>query len=106
MVHAGLKPEQIEKLLHKYKEALRFLDSSVKKKQSFAEVCNRMKVPVVKIPWDVDTRWNSTYRLLKKTLHLKPAIDQHLSNSVAGQEFQLTFEEWRSLEHMIPFLEC
>lgn len=60
---------------------------------------------MVKIPWDVDTRWNSTYQFLKKTLHLKPAIDQHLSNCVAGQEFQLTFEEWRSLEHMTAFLE-
>jgi hypothetical protein len=46
-----------------------------------------MDVKVVIIPWDVDTRWNSTYRLLKKIIHLRPALDRALSRSQKGQQY-------------------
>jgi hypothetical protein len=64
-----------------------------------------MGVEVVMIPWDVDTRWNSTYRLLKKTIHLRPALDRALSRSQQSQQLLLQQSEWKTLELMVPFLE-
>lgn len=61
IVKAGIEVRQVEELLEKYKDALRYVDSGMRKKQAFAELCNRMTIRAVRIPWDVDTRWNSTY---------------------------------------------
>lgn len=71
IVHAGLAPKPAADLIGKYKEAIKFIDSSVKHKQSFAEICTWMNVLVVKIPWDVDTYWNSTYNFIKKNTTLE-----------------------------------
>jgi hypothetical protein len=81
-----MKADPVQELIGKYKDALKYVDSSIrKKKQVFAESCRNMGVKVVMIPWDVDTSWNSTYRLLKKTIHLRPALDRALSRSQQGQ---------------------
>ena len=105
IVKAEIDVDITEILLDKFKNALRFVDSSIRKKQLFAELCSRMNIPTVRIPWDVDTRWNSTYRLLKKTLHLRPALDHALGRSQQGQDFQLSSSEWQALEGLVPFLE-
>jgi hypothetical protein len=64
-----------------------------------------MGIQKTKIHWDVDTRWNITYRLLRKTSHLRPALERHLSSTQQGQELLLTQNEWRTLKLMVPFLE-
>ncbi|KAJ3689308.1 hypothetical protein LUZ61_018472 [Rhynchospora tenuis] len=105
IVKDGLQVKEVDALLEKYYKALKFVDSSTKKKQYFADLCSRMGILSVKIPWDVETRWNSTYLLLKKTLHLRPAIDHALSSSPTGQQYRLNQSEWISLEALVPFLE-
>ncbi|KAJ4798773.1 Zinc finger BED domain-containing protein RICESLEEPER 4 [Rhynchospora pubera] len=106
IVKDGLQVDEVDSLLEKYYKALKFVDSSTKKKQNFAELCSRMGILSVKIPWDIETRWNSTYLLLKKTLHLKPAIDQALSRCPTGQLYRLNPSDWMSLEALVPFLDC
>ncbi|KAJ1692255.1 hypothetical protein LUZ63_008953 [Rhynchospora breviuscula] len=64
-----------------------------------------MGILSVKIPWDIETHWNSTYLLLKKTLHLKQAIDHALSRSLAGQLYRPNPSDWMSLEALVPFLD-
>jgi Domain of unknown function (DUF4413) len=105
IVKAGMEVDQIQNLIGKYKDALRYIDSSIRKRQFFAELCRQLGVQIVQIPWDVDTRWNSTYRLLRKTIHLRPALERSLSRSQQGQQLLLTESEWKTLEQMVPFLE-
>jgi hypothetical protein len=105
IVKSGMEVDPIQNLIGKYKDALRYADSSIRKKQYFAELCRSMGIQKTKIPWDVDTRWNNTYRLLRKTSHLRPALERHLSSTQQGQELLLTQNEWRTLELMVPFLE-
>jgi hypothetical protein len=64
-----------------------------------------MSVELVMIYWDVNTRWNNTYRLLKKTIHLRPALNRALSRSQQGQQLLLQQSKWKTLELMVPFLE-
>lgn len=64
-----------------------------------------MAIRAVRIPWDVDTRWNSTYRLLRKTLHLRPALDHATSRTPQGQQYRLSHSEWEAIEQLVPFLE-
>jgi hypothetical protein len=75
------------------------------KNSIFAELCRSMGIQKIKIPWDVDTCWNNTYRLLRKTSHLRPALERHLSSTQQGQELLLTQNEWHTLELMVSFLE-
>jgi hypothetical protein len=105
IVKAGIEVRQVEKLLEKYKDALRYVDSGMRKKQAFAELCDRMAVRAVKIPWDVDTRWKNTYRLLRKRLHLRPALDHATSRTPQGQQYRLSHFEWEAIKQMDPFLE-
>jgi hypothetical protein len=93
IVKAGIEVRQVEELLKKYKDALRYVDSGMRKKQAFAELCNLMAIRAVRIPWDVDTRWNITYRLLRKMLHLRPAFDHATSRTPQGQQYRLSHSE-------------
>jgi hypothetical protein len=105
IVKAGMEEDPVQELIGKYKDALKYVDSSIRKKQVFAELYRNMGVEAVMIPWDVDTRWNSTYRLLKKIIHLRPALDRALSRRQKGQQLLLQQSEWKTLELIVPFLE-
>jgi hypothetical protein len=100
-----MEVDQIQNLIGKYKDALRYIDSSIRKRQFFAELCRQLGVQIVQIPWDVDTRWNNTYRLLRKIIHLRLALERSLSRSQQGQQLLLTESEWKTLEQKVPFLE-
>jgi hypothetical protein len=105
IVKTGIEVRQVEELLEKYKDALRYVDSDMRKKQAFAELCIRMAIRAVRIPWDVDTRWNNTYRLLRKTLHLRPVLDHATSRTPQGQQCRLSHSEWEAIEQLVPFLK-
>jgi hypothetical protein len=54
--------------------------------------------------WDVDTWWNSTYRIFHHCFPYKRAIFEILSNSIEGSRLLLSAGEWSQLELLKNFL--
>ena len=68
-------------------------------------MCARLGLSKLSVPWDVDTRWNSTYRMFERCLPYKNAINESLNKSVEGMQLALTDEEWVQLEQLKEFLK-
>jgi hypothetical protein len=64
----------------------------------------RLKLSKLSVPWDVDTWWNSTYRIFHRCFHYKRAIFEILSNSIEGPRLLLSEGEWSQLELLKNFL--
>ena len=64
VVKAGLKTEAVKLLIIKLKDALNHIVSNQESKKQFALMCVNYGFSKLKVPWDIDTRWNSTYRFL------------------------------------------
>src|ERR1035437_4024019 len=60
VVKAGLKTEAVKLLIIKFKDALNHIVSSQERKQQFWILCASYRLTKLKVPWDIDTRWNST----------------------------------------------
>jgi hypothetical protein len=54
---------------------------------------------------DVLTRWNSTYRMLKRARKLKPFIDQLFDSGAASTLEYLEPTEWRQVDYLIELLQ-
>ena len=66
IVKAGLKTEAVKLLIIKFKDALNHIVSNQERKQRFAFLCVHYEFSKLKVPWNIDTRWNSTYRMLNR----------------------------------------
>ena len=64
VVKTGLKTETVKLLIIKFKDALNHIVSNQERKQRFALMCVNYGLSKLRVPWDIDTRWNSTYRFL------------------------------------------
>jgi hypothetical protein len=106
VVKAGLKTEAVKLLIIKFKDALNHIVSSQERKQKFARLCVHYKMSKLKVPWDIDTRWNSTYRMLNRCLPYKAVIGEALRGSIPeGLALELTNGEWEQLERVKEFLK-
>ena len=105
VVKAGLKTEAVKLLIIKFKDALNHIVSGQERKQWFARLCVNHELSKLKVPWDIDTRWNSTYRMLNRCLPYKAVIGEVLRGSIPeGLALELTNEEWEQLERVKDFL--
>lgn len=68
-------------------------------------MCGRLNLSKLRVPWDIDTRWNSTYRMLYRVLPYKRAISETLRNSPEGLPLLCSTGEWDQLEQLRTFLE-
>ncbi|KAF5362814.1 hypothetical protein D9757_014266 [Collybiopsis confluens] len=58
------------------------------------------------LPWDVSTRWNSTYDMLNAFQSMRPQVTQFVdSNSNGLAEFQVGEEEWESINGLTAALK-
>ena len=53
-----------------------------------------MKLVILKLIYDVVTRWDSAYKMLSRALYLRKAIDYFVADDEEFQQFQLTKKEW------------
>ena len=105
VVKAGLKTEVIKRLIMKFKDALNHIVSNQERRQRFNEMCATNRLSKLKVPWDIDTRWNSTYRLLKRCIPYNAIIGEFLRSSTPeGMQLELTYEEWEQLQRLSNFL--
>ena len=105
-VKSGLKTPEVDRLIKKFKESLTFIYSNNIRKQQFHSLCQRLNLSKLSVPWDVDTRWNSTYRMLARCLNYRDAIDEQLSSSPEGLTMMLSPSESNQLVHLMDFLEA
>ena len=63
-IKSGLKTEVVNSLITRFKNSLHHIYTTGVRKQEFNSLCTRLGLSRLHVPWDVDTRWNSTYRML------------------------------------------
>jgi hypothetical protein len=68
-------------------------------------LCARLNLSKLRVPWDIDTRWNLTYIMLQCVLPYKHAISESLRNSPEGLHLSCSAGEWDQLEQLRIFLD-
>jgi hypothetical protein len=68
-------------------------------------LCGQLNLSKLRVPCDIDTRWNSIYRMLHRVLPYKHAISETLRNSPEGLPLLCSTGEWDQLEQLRIFLE-
>src|SRR5467141_899947 len=63
------------------------INRSPQRRQSWKEVCRIMNLPGKYIEYDVETRWNSTFRMLDDALKAKAQIIRFMSFHTELQPF-------------------
>jgi hypothetical protein len=104
-VKVGLKITSVNNLIYKFKYGFHHIYSDNIRKQDFHVLCGRLKLSKLRVSWDIDTCWNSTYRMLHRVLPYKHAISEILRNSPEGLPLLCSTEEWDQLEQLHTFLE-
>jgi hypothetical protein len=105
VVKAGLKTPAVNELIIKLKLCLAHIFSNQERKQRFGNLCTRMGLNKLRVPWDIDTRWNSTYRMLNRCEPYKDAIGEFLRVSTPeGMALEPSEEEWSQLQKLQKFL--
>jgi hypothetical protein len=69
-------------------------------------MCINYGLSKLRVPWDIDIRWNSTYRFLLRCLPYHAVIGEFLRSSTPeGMTLEPSVEEWEQLERLQKFLE-
>lgn len=94
-IREGMKEKTISNLLGK----VRFVVKKLRNTHTMSVARKQFKVvPIL----DNDTRWGSTYLMLKRLIHLRPLCEQL---SLANNVFNLQPEVWNKLEKLKIILE-
>jgi hypothetical protein len=106
VVKTGLKTKTVKLLIIKFKDALNHIVSNQERKQRFALMCVNYRLSKLRVLWDIDIRWNSTYRFLHRCLPYHTVIGEFLRSSTPkGMALEPSVEEWKQLERLRKFLE-
>jgi hypothetical protein len=94
VVKVGLKTKTVKLLIIKFNNALNHIVSNQERKQRFALMCVNYGLSKLRVPWDIDTRWNSTYRFLHRCLPYHAVIGEFLRSSTPeGMALEPSVEE-------------
>jgi hypothetical protein len=65
-VKASIKTQGVNTLIVKLKNSFHYIFSNNIRKREFHALCARLGLSKLRVQWDVDTRWNSTYRMFHR----------------------------------------
>jgi Domain of unknown function (DUF4413) len=69
-------------------------------------ICVNYGLSKLRVPWDIDIRWNSTYSFLHRCLPYHTVIGEFLRNSTPERmALEPSVEEWEQLERLRKFLK-
>ena len=69
----------------------------------YAQICARQGVSAIKIPKEVEHRWNSTYDLLNKALSWKTILNEFCA--FHAQDLMISDEHWELCAQIRDLLE-
>ncbi|KAI1278031.1 putative AC transposase [Halotydeus destructor] len=76
-----------------------------KQEQALSDTARRLNEVYLKPLVDVETRWNSMYDMLQRSLKLKPCISHLLRHGKDFSEFSVSETAWRRVEDVTSFLK-
>jgi zinc finger BED domain-containing protein 1 (E3 SUMO-protein ligase ZBED1) len=103
-IKACIKTQGVNALIMKFKNSLHHIFSNNIRKQEFHALCAWLGLSKLRVSWDVDTRWNSTYRMFHRCFPYKHAITETLNNSTERIHLLIFEGEWDQLEMLKSFL--
>jgi hypothetical protein len=84
------------------------MHASAQQWETFAHICEFKHIKPLKMRYDVPTRWNSAYFMLKRACYLRKAIDQYvLDDEDPGcrlKKYKLSKAEWEHVEMLTTLL--
>jgi len=73
---------------------------------AWCRYCRQLRLKPRILPWDIVTRWNSTFYMLSFTLKYRIAINAMTADKALKlQEFELEDEEWLIVEDLVAVLK-
>jgi hypothetical protein len=98
-------------IISKLREIAKSIRGSTRRWELFQQACTSCKLPEKTIPLDVTVRWNSTFRMLQHSVHLKRAIRRYVDNlGLTYEDFVMSEPEWQQAEvlllFLLPFQRC
>jgi hypothetical protein len=72
-----------------------WIHRSPQRKQNWKDICKIIKLPDKYIEYDVDTRWNSTFRMLNDAIQARDQVNKFLELQTDFPRF--TYEDWQRL---------
>lgn len=89
----------------KVRKTFKIFKYSEQLQKKLQNCCDTININYVKPQIDVRTRWNSTYKMLKVAIDLKPALIILNQNIEKIKLYQLNDDEWELLEKVLAFLK-
>jgi hypothetical protein len=82
------------------------IHSTTKALLAWHKACTIRKLPVLLIPRDVKTHWNSTYDLVKMAYRFRPAIDDITADkSLKLRKYKLNDDDWKVIGDLLRVLK-
>lgn len=97
--------ETIENEFCKVRSVITSLEESVKLRDLFGEVKNELKINCELPSVDCQTRWSSTFEILKGALQYRRFINTTMRRIGVPTEYILTEEEWQKTKRIFYLLE-
>ncbi|XP_077283268.1 E3 SUMO-protein ligase ZBED1-like [Arctopsyche grandis] len=89
-------------VLGRVKNIVEFFNRSTQGKHKLAATQQQMNLPVLKLKQDVQTRWNSTFDMLKRIVQVKDAVIATVA--LLRPDLTLNEGDWEVIEEVLPLL--
>ncbi|XP_035841262.1 zinc finger BED domain-containing protein RICESLEEPER 2-like [Helianthus annuus] len=102
LVKDGLS--RIEDVIEEVREAVKYINHSEARRQSFSNVAHQLQVPDRKLLIDVTTRWNSTYDTLSLAIKFKDVFPRYADYEPHFKHLP-TEQDWENVERVCEVLQ-
>ncbi|XP_077301147.1 E3 SUMO-protein ligase ZBED1-like [Arctopsyche grandis] len=89
-------------VLGRVKNTVEFFNRSTQGKHKLAATQQQMNLPVLKLKQDVQTRWNSTFDMLKRIVQVKDTVIATVA--LLRPDLTLNEGDWEVIEEVLPLL--
>ncbi|CAG7631472.1 unnamed protein product, partial [Allacma fusca] len=87
------------------KETVRKILKSELHRDSLKYFCQTLNVEPLELIKDVKVRWNSTYLMLQRCLHLRKPLDETVKRNATLTSYLLLESEWGLIQQFVDFLK-
>ncbi|KAM0060533.1 putative transcription factor/ chromatin remodeling BED-type(Zn) family [Helianthus debilis subsp. tardiflorus] len=94
----------IEDVIEEVREAVKYINHSESRRQSFSNVAQQLQVRDRKLLIDVPTRWNSTYDMLSLAIKFKDVFPRYADYEPHFQHLP-TEQDWENVESVCEVLK-